>query len=94
MKSLNLAVVVSSVMLVASSAAFAEAVSNKNLSNQQFTGQRPYMVAPVQDSTYSADDKWEGATLVTGVDADEAVANKGHAKHQQIRLNYLAKRAF
>ena len=59
MRNLNIAVIVSSVMLMASGVAMAEEVSKKSFSNQQFNGQRPYMKAPVQDNTYKADDQWK-----------------------------------
>lgn len=94
MKSLNVAVLASSLILMASGLAMAQEVSHKSYSNQQFNGQRPYMKAPTQENTYNAEDKWEGATLVTDINPDETVTNNGHAKHQQMRLNSLAKRAY
>lgn len=94
MRNLNIAVIVSSVMLMVSGVAMAEEVSKKSFSNQHFNGQRPYMKAPVQDSTYKADDQWEGATLVTDINPDETATSNAHAKHQQMRLNSLAKRAY
>jgi hypothetical protein len=94
MKTLNLVAVISSVILLSSGVAIAEEVGKHNFSNQQFTGQRPYMKAPVQDSTYHANDQWEGATLVTDVNPDEVSASSAQAKHEPLRLNLLAKRAY
>lgn len=91
MKRLNLAVLLSSLVLLASGGAIADEVTKKGYSNQQFSGQRPYMKAPVQDNTYNADDQWEGATLVTD---EEAATTKSHAKHNQMRLNLLGKRPY
>lgn len=94
MKQLNLAVIVAALILLVSGSAIAEDESKKMLSNQPFTGQRPYMKAPEQDKVYKAEDPWEGATLVTDESPDEATANKGQAKHQQLRLNFLGKRPY
>lgn len=93
MKTLNLAVI-TSVLLVASGFAVAGETGSNQLSNQHFTGQRPFMKAPVQDHTYRADEQWEGATLVTEVNPDDVNASKAQTKHQQVRLNFLAKRAY
>lgn len=94
MTRLNLAVLVSSLVLLASGSAIAEDVSKKSYSNHQFAGQRPYMKAPVQDDTYNADDQWQGATLVTDINPDETATGKGHDLHQQTRLNFLGKRPY
>jgi hypothetical protein len=94
MTRLNLAVLASALILLASGNAIAEELSKKSYSNHQFAGQRPYMKAPVQDNTYNAEDKWQGATLVSDINPDEAATNKGHDQHQQMRLNFLGKRPF
>lgn len=93
MKTLNLAVI-TSVILFTSGFAVAGEVGSQQLTNQHFTGQRPFMKAPVQDNTYRADEQWEGATLVTEVNPDDVNASKPQTKHQQVRLNFLAKRAY
>lgn len=91
MKRLNLAVLLASLALLVSGHVVAEEVSKKGYSNHQFSGQRPYMKAPDQDSTSNTEGQWEGATLVTD---EETATNKGHSKHQQMRLNLLGKRPY
>jgi hypothetical protein len=94
MKPFNLAVIVSAVILFTSGASIAGDSNAADVSNQTFTGQRPYMKAPTQDRVYRADDQWEGATLVTDINPDQPVAKKGHEKHQQMRLHMLGKRPY
>ncbi len=91
MKRLNIAVIMSALVLLFSGAAMADDASKKSFSNHQFSGQRPYMKAPVEDNAYKADDQWEGATLVTD---EETVKSKSHAKHNQMRLHMLGKRPY
>lgn len=90
MKKLNVIVFVSSLALLASGHAMADEYFKKGASNQQFSGQRPFMKAPVQDSTYSANDKWEGATLVV----DQEATSKKATSQQALRLNMMAKRTY
>jgi hypothetical protein len=93
MKSINLAVIVSSVMLLASGFAVAESAYDKNISNQNFS-KRPYHAAP-QENAYKADDQWEGATLRDGDAVEEsAAARKTSNTHKQLRLNSLGKRPY
>lgn len=93
MKSINLAVIVSSVMLLVSGYAVAESAYNKNFSNQNLS-KRPYQAAP-QDKVYGADDQWEGTTLrPEGVVDDGAAVSKNSSTLKQLRLNSLGKRPY
>lgn len=60
----------------------------RDLHKQNFIGQRAYHKAPVAKA--DADDKWQGATLVT----DKVSEDKGHDKHQQLRLHFIGKRPY
>lgn len=90
MKSLNLAVIVSAAVLMASGAASAGDTFNKNVHNQNLS-KRPYH-QPVPDSAYQKTNEFEGATLVRGdAEATESATNK----HQQVmRMNHLSKRPY
>lgn len=89
MKSLNLAVIVSTVVLMASGLANAE-VSQKNNAHHQNFSKRPY-AQPLADSAYQKADGFEGATLVREVGEDgNAVNQKQHTQ----RLNNLSKRPY
>jgi hypothetical protein len=90
MKSLNLAVIVSSVVLLASGAVHAKDEYTKNIHHQNLS-KRPYH-QPVVDSSAQKANEFEGATLVRGeLSEDEAAANK----HQQtLRMNQLSKRPY
>lgn len=91
MKSTNLAVIVSSVMLLVSGYALAESAYNKNFSSQNLS-KRPYQAAP-QDKVYGADDQWEGTTLRADEAIDESGAvSKNTSTLKQLRLNSLGKR--
>ncbi|WP_020166428.1 MULTISPECIES: hypothetical protein [Methylotenera] len=89
MKSLNLAVIVSSAVLMLSGVAYAED-TYKN-SHHQNLSKRPYS-QPLPDSAYQKTGEFEGATLVRGeLSEQELTANK----HQQVmRLNQLSKRPY
>lgn len=76
--------VLASASLLASSTAFAEKVK----SNQQFLSKQPYHEAPATEK-YNADDKWEGATLVTEEEPKHEVTKQPH-----LRLHSLGKRPF
>lgn len=89
MKSLNLAVIVTSVMVAVSGMAQAESA---NTSNHNFMSKRPYQ-APLENKAYNPEDKWEGTTLR----ADEAVEDSAAVKKnsttlKQLRLNSLGRR--
>jgi hypothetical protein len=92
MKSVNLAVIVTSVMLLVPGVAFADPF-DKNLNNQSFS-KRPYHAAP-QENAYKADDKWEGTTLRDSDTVEEsAAASKTSSTIKQLRLNSLGKRPY
>ena len=90
MKSLNLAVIVSSAVLLVSGAVQAEDAYIKNVHNQNLS-KRPYH-QPLADSAYQKENEFEGATLVRGeLSEDETAVNK----HQQVlRMNQLSKRPY
>jgi len=90
MKTMNLAVMVSAVVLLLSGLANAEDAYNKNVHNQNFS-KRAY-AQPLPESAYQKADGFEGATLVRGEVSEDgnAVDQKQHAQ----RLNNLSKRPY
>ena len=90
MKSLNLAVIVSTVALMFAGAANAEDTYSKNVHNQNLS-KRPCH-QPLPDSAYQKSNEFEGATLVRDELSEAEVAVK---KNQEVmRLNQLSKRPF
>lgn len=90
MNSLNLAVIVSTaVLLVAGSASAGDAYTNN--AHQQNLSKRPY-AQPLPDSAYQKSDEFEGATLVRGELSEEEAAIK--QDRQVMRLNNLSKRPY
>lgn len=90
MKSLNLAVIVSTVALMLAGVAQAEETYTKNVHNQNLS-KRPYH-QPLPDSAYQKSNEFEGATLVRGeVSEEQAAVNKNQ---QVMRLNQLSKRPY
>ena len=90
MKSLNLAVIVSTVALMMAGAVQAEETYTKNVHNQNLS-KRPYH-QPLPDSAYQKANEFEGATLVRGELSEEQIAVN---KNQQVmRLNQLSKRPY
>jgi hypothetical protein len=88
MKTLNLTVVVSSLVLLAAGAAQAEGILNGN--NNNFMAKRPYQ-AVVEKSAQQKDGQWEGATLIDDqVQVDESAANQ----LKTLRVNMLSKRPY
>lgn len=88
MKSLNLAVIVSTAVLMASGVANADPYKN---GHNQNLSKRPYH-QPLPDSAYQKADEFEGATLVRGeLSEDEAAVNKNQ---QVLRMNNLSKRPY
>ncbi len=89
MNSLNLAVIVFTVVLMVSGVANADTYT-KNGHNQNLS-KRPYH-QPLPDSAYQKTDEFEGATLVRGeLSEDEAAVNKNQ---QILRMNNLSKRSY
>ena len=90
MKSLNLAVIVSTVALMLSGIVYAGDNHTTNTHNQNLS-KRPYH-QPLPDSAYQQADEFEGATLVQGELSDEERAvNKNR---QVMRMNQLSKRPY
>jgi len=89
MKSLNLAVIVSTAALILAGAANAEETYKQ--SHHQNLSKRPYS-QPLPDSAYQKTGEFEGATLVRGeLSEQELTANK----HKEVmRLNQLSKRPY
>lgn len=91
MKSLNLAVVVSSAILMVSGAVHAEDAYKQSVHNQNMMSKRPY-AQPLPESAYQKSNEFEGATLIRGEgEADESALGKNK---QVQRLNQLSKRPY
>lgn len=86
MKTLNLAVVVSTVIILASG--LANATDGENVSNQNLS-KRPYQQMP-DEPAYNKGDNWEGATLVK----ERSSAESGPTQYQQLRINMLGKQPY
>lgn len=85
MKKLNLAVVVSSLVLFAAGVAQAESAYKADGYNQNFMAKRPYQAVVEKDV------HWEGATLINDqVQVDENAVNTQKA----LRVNMLSKRPY
>jgi hypothetical protein len=85
MKTLNLTVAVSSLILLTAGAAQA-AGSHQN----QFMAKRPYQ-ATLENTAQQKDTQWEGATLIK----DEASVNEvALEKRNILRVNMLSKRPY
>lgn len=90
MKTFNLTVVVSSLVLLAAGAAQAESAYKTNGQNHNFMAKRPYH-AVVENSAQQKDAQWEGATLINDqVQLDENAVNT----HKTLRVNMLSKRPY
>jgi hypothetical protein len=59
----------------------------RTLHHKNFSSQRPYSKTPVAKQQ-SAEDKWEGAGIVTDK------PDPGFDKHQQLRLNFIGRRPY
>jgi len=92
MKSLKLAVIVSTLMLSVSGLAQAE--SNDRL-NHNFMSKRAYQ-APVEHSNANKPDaQFEGATYrPADASSEESVATQNTLKLKQLRINSFARRSF
>ncbi|HQN64277.1 MAG TPA: hypothetical protein PLR90_02660 [Methylophilus sp.] len=85
MKTLNLAVIVSTAILLASG--LAQANDKANTNNQNLS-KRPYEQLP-DESAYNKGDNWEGSTLVK-----ERSATEGPTEYQKLRINMLGKQPY
>ncbi|MBM3350527.1 MAG: hypothetical protein FJY53_01825 [Betaproteobacteria bacterium] len=86
MKSFNLAVIVSTAILLASGLAYA---TDKDNVNNQNLSKRPYQQLP-DESANNKEEGWEGATKVTGEDK----AKDGPTEYQKLRINMLGKQPY
>jgi hypothetical protein len=91
MKSINLAVIVTSVMLMVSGFAQADSAHKNDATNHNFMSKRPYQ-APLENKAYNAEDKWEGTTLRDETVEDSAAVKKNSTTLKQLRLNSLGRR--
>lgn len=90
MKTLNLAAVVSSVLLLVAGAAHAEGAYKTNGYNHNFMAKRPYQ-ATVENSAQQKDAQWEGATLIK----DQAQTDENTLSNRNVlRVNMLGKRPY
>lgn len=90
MKTLNIAAVVSTAVLLAAGAAHAEDTVKNNAYSHHFMSKRPYMEVAAGNAQQK-DAQWEGATLIAGQQvADEASLNS----QSKLRLNMLSKRPY
>lgn len=85
MKSIKLALIVCSTLIVAATSAIAQDDYVKNAHSQNFMSKRPYH-QPLPDSAYENKKEFEGATLVS---EDESAS-----KNQTLRMHMLSKRAY
>ncbi len=85
MKTLNLVLIVSAAILLASGLAQA---NDKGNTNNQNLSKRPYEQLP-DESAYNKGDNWEGSTLVK-----ERSANEGPTEYQKLRINMLGKQPY
>ena len=86
MKTLNLMVMVSSVVILAAGSAYADEDYTKTNISKQNLSKRPYQQV-VDRSVDKQKDNFEGATLI-----DEKVEAEG--KNKRMRLNMLSKRPY
>lgn len=86
MKSIKLALIVCSGLMVAATGAIAQSNSH----NHNFASKRPYY-QPLPDSAYESKKEFEGATLVSG---DLNTEGASASKHQAFRMHMLSKRAY
>jgi hypothetical protein len=90
MKTLNMAAIISTGILLAAGSANAEEAFNKNAFNHHFIAKRPYQQVVINNSD-KKDQQWEGATLITNSESiDEANLNQ----QSKLRLNMLSKRPY
>jgi hypothetical protein len=88
MKTLNIAAIVTSTLLLVAGAAYAEESVKHNAHNHQWMSKRPYQQTIANKSQ---DQQWEGATYI----ADGSMTSESHLKNQQaFRLHNLGKRTF
>ncbi len=97
MKSLNIAVIVSAVMLSVAGLAQAESATigheeSADRLNHHFNSKRPYH-APVDNAkAVKGDEQWEGATLVPN--DEDSVESKNKHNIKQLRINSLGRRPY
>ncbi len=90
MKTLNLAVIVSTLVILASG--FAHGDDGKHNIGHQNLSKRPYHEV-LPESAYDKQEQWEGATLI-----DDNVKSRGSASNmdaiKKININMLGKRPY
>ena len=90
MKTLNIAAIISTAVLLGAGSAHAEDAFNKNAFNHHFIAKRPYQQI-VTNNSEKKDQQWEGATLIANPESiDEVNLNQ----QNKLRLNMLSKRPY
>ena len=97
MKKLNLAVILSAVMLSVAGLAQAESSmtnhkDNMNRLNHHFSSKRPYQAPVENNNATKLDEQWEGATLVPT--EETSVESKNMRNLRQLRINSTARRSY
>lgn len=90
MKKLNLVIVLSSALILASG--FVQADELRKNSNNQNLSKRPYQEV-LPDSAYNKQENWEGATLISD-DAPTESGESGADSIRKININMLGKRPY
>ncbi|MDP3087923.1 MAG: hypothetical protein Q8M99_07085 [Methylotenera sp.] len=88
MRTLNIAAIFSTAVLLAAGAAHAEDAFKKNDYNHNFMSKRPYQAA-VANTVQQKDQQWEGATLIASPVVEEDLNNQSKS-----RLNMFSKRPY
>jgi hypothetical protein len=86
MKTLNLAVILSTAIFLTSG--LAQAKDKSDINNQNLS-KRPYQEV-IKDSANNKADDWEGATL----ERKESKAEAGPTEYQKLRINMLGKQPY
>ncbi len=88
MKTINLAIIASSILLLVCSVAHADELRS-NINHQNIS-KRPYQEV-LSESAYNKKDNWEGATLI---DDDAEGETAGSEGIKRININNLGKRPY
>jgi hypothetical protein len=95
MKSLKLAMIVSSIMLAVAGVAQAESatgVDQGNRLNHNFMSKRAYQAPVENNKANKVDEQWEGATLIE--EDENSAASKNARNLKQLKINSLGRRPY
>ncbi len=90
MKTLKIAAIISTAVLLGAGSAYAEDAFNKNAFNHHFIAKRPYQQI-VSNNSEKKDQQWEGATLIANPESNDEVNLN---QQNKLRLNMLSKRPY